>query len=56
MALAMTVAIGTDLPLVFAGRRFALDYQAFSPHFLGALAMLVALVLVAARLKASEQI
>jgi hypothetical protein len=55
-ALAMTVAIGTVLPLVFAGRRFALDYQAFSPHFLGALAMLVALVLVAARLKASEQI
>jgi hypothetical protein len=42
------------LPLVFAGRRLALVYQAYSPHFFGALVMLIALVLVAVRMKAAE--
>jgi hypothetical protein len=55
VALAMTAAIGTVLPLLFAGRRFALEYQAYSPHFFGALVMLVALVLVAVRMKSTEQ-
>ena len=54
VALAMTAAIGTVLPLLFAGRRLALLYQAYSPHFFGALVMLIALVLVAVRMKATE--
>jgi hypothetical protein len=55
VALAMTAAVGTVLPLLFAGRRLALVYQAYSPHFFGALVMLVALVLVAVRMKAAQQ-
>jgi MFS family permease len=55
VALALTAAMGTVLPLVFAGHRLALLYQAYSPHFLGALVMLVALVLVAMRMKSTEQ-
>jgi hypothetical protein len=55
VALALTAAIGTVLPLLFVGHRFALVYQAYSPHFFGALVMLVALVLVAARMKSTEQ-
>ena len=54
VALAMTAAIGTVLPLLFAGRRLAMLYQAYSPHFLGALVMLVALVRVAMRMKSTE--
>jgi len=54
VALAMTAAIGTVLPLLFAGRRLAMLYQAYSPHFLGAIVMLVALVRVAMRMKSTE--
>jgi hypothetical protein len=54
VALATTAAIGTVLPLLFAGRRLAMLYQAYSPHFLGALVMLVALVRVAMRMKSTE--
>jgi hypothetical protein len=54
VALAMTAVIGTVLPLLFAGRRLAMLYQANSPHFLGALALLVALVGVAMRMKSTE--
>jgi hypothetical protein len=50
-ALAIVAATGTLLPLLFAGHRLALVYQRYSPHFLGPLIMLVALVLVAARMK-----
>jgi len=53
-ALTVTAAVGTVLPIVFAGRRFALAYQVYSPHFLGPLLMLVALVLVAARMKSLD--
>jgi hypothetical protein len=42
------------LPLLFAGRRLAMLYQAYSPHFLGAIVMLVALVRVAMRMKSTE--
>jgi hypothetical protein len=55
VALAITAATGTVLPLVFAGRRLALVYQAYSPHFFGALAVLIALVFVAVRMKATER-
>jgi len=51
IALAIVAATGTCLPLLFAGRRLALVYQVYSPHFLGPLVTLVALVLVAARMK-----
>jgi hypothetical protein len=53
-ALAMVAAMGTALPLLFAGRKLALVYQVYSPHFLGPLLMLVALILVAARMKAAS--
>jgi hypothetical protein len=53
-ALATTAAIGTVLPLAFAGRRLSLIYQAYTPHFFAALAMLIALVFVAARMKSAE--
>jgi hypothetical protein len=56
VALVMTAAIGTVLPLLFAGRTLAMLYQAYSPHFLGALVMLVALVRVAMRMKSTEQL
>jgi hypothetical protein len=55
VTLATIAAIGTVLPLLFAGRRFALVYQTYSPHFFGAAVMLVALVLVAVRMKSTEQ-
>jgi hypothetical protein len=54
-ALAVTAAIGTVLPLVFAGRRLSLAYQDYTPHFFAALVMLIALVIVTARMKATEQ-
>jgi hypothetical protein len=55
VTLAMIAAIGTVLPLLFAGRRFALVYQTYSPHFFGAAVMLAALVVVAVRMKSTEQ-
>jgi hypothetical protein len=55
VALAVTAAVGTVLPVVFAGRRFALAYQVYSPHLLGPLLMLIALVLVAARMKSMDE-
>jgi hypothetical protein len=51
IALAIVAVTGTVLPLLFAGRRLALVYQVYSPHFLGPMVMLVALVLVAAHMK-----
>jgi hypothetical protein len=51
VSLAIVAATGTFLPLLFAGHRLALVYQVYSPHVLGPLVMLVALVLVAARMK-----
>jgi hypothetical protein len=54
VALAMVAAAGTLLPLLFAGHRLTLVYQSCSPHFLGPLVMLVALVLVAARMKTAS--
>jgi Glycosyltransferase family 87 len=51
VALAIVAATGTFLPLLFAGHRLALVYQVYSPHVLGPLVVLVALVLVAARMK-----
>jgi hypothetical protein len=55
-ALAATAAIGTLLPLVFAGRRLSLAYQGYTPHFFAALAMLIALVFITARMKSAEQV
>jgi hypothetical protein len=55
VALAVTAAVGTVLPIVFAGRKFALAYQVYSPHFIGPLLTLVALVLVAARMKSMDE-
>ena len=55
VALAATALTGTLLPLLLAGRRFALDYQAYTPHFFGALVMFVALVLLAARMKSADR-
>jgi hypothetical protein len=55
VALALSAAVGTVLPLVFAGRRLALLHDAYSPHFFGALVMLIALVVVAVRMKAAER-
>jgi hypothetical protein len=55
VTLALIAAIGTVVPLVFAGRRFALVYRAYSPHFFGAAVMLATLVLVAVRMKSTEE-
>jgi len=49
--LAMTAAMGRVLPLLFAGRRRALEYQAYNTKFFGALVMLITLVLVTVRMK-----
>jgi alpha-1,2-mannosyltransferase len=54
VTLATIAVTGTVLPLLFVGRRLALVYQAYAPHLLGALVVLVTLVLVAARMKRSD--
>ena len=54
VALAATAAAGTILPLLLPGRRFALAYEAYSPHFFGTLAMWAALIVIAVRIKAAE--
>jgi hypothetical protein len=53
-AVGAIAATGTVLPLVFAGRRLALAYEAGSPYFFGTLVLFVALLYIAARLKAAE--
>jgi hypothetical protein len=49
--LAVTAVTGTLLPLVFAGRRLALWYEAGSPYFFGTLALFVTLVQLRVRLQ-----
>ena len=46
---AVTAATSTVLPLVFAGRRLALWYEAGSPYFFGTFALLVTLVVLRVR-------
>jgi hypothetical protein len=54
LALAATALTGTILPLLLPGRRFALAYEAYTPHFFGGLVMLAALVLLAVRTKSAD--
>ena len=54
LAVAVTAATGTVLPLVFAGRRLSFAYEATSPYFLGTAVLFSALLYVTARLKAAE--
>jgi hypothetical protein len=54
VALAATAAAGTILPLLLPGRRFALAYEGYSPHFFGTLVMWAALIAIAVRIKAAE--
>lgn len=54
LALGATAAFGTILPLLFGGPTLARLYQAYSPHVVGALTVLVATVAVAARLKSDD--
>jgi hypothetical protein len=55
VALTLTAAFGTILPLLFAGPTLAHLYQAYSPHVVGGLAVLAALVAAAARVKENER-
>ena len=51
VALVVTAASSTFLPLVFGGRWLALRYEAFSPYFFATLVLFVTLVVLTARLK-----
>jgi hypothetical protein len=49
--LALTAATSTVLPLIFAGRRLALWYEAGSPYFFGTFALFVTLIVLRVRLQ-----
>lgn len=54
LALGLIAAAGTALPLLFGGPALSQFYQAWSPHVVGPLVLLVALVLVTKRMKSVE--
>jgi surface polysaccharide O-acyltransferase-like enzyme len=54
IALLAIAAPATILPLVFAGRRLALIYEAGSPYFFGALLLFGVLVMMTLRRKAAH--
>jgi hypothetical protein len=49
--LAVTAATSTVLPLLFAGRRLALWYEAAAPYFFGTFALFVTLIVLRVRLQ-----
>jgi alpha-1,2-mannosyltransferase len=51
VGLAITIATSTILPLVFAGRRLALWYEAGSPYFFGTFALFIILIVLRLRLQ-----
>lgn len=56
LAVAVTAATGTVLPLVFGGRRLSAAYEATSPYFFGTVVLFSALLYITVRLKAAESI
>jgi hypothetical protein len=53
VALAVTAAASTLLPLVLGSRRLALMYEATSPYFVATLVLFVTLMLLTRRLDAA---
>jgi glycosyl transferase family 87 len=55
-ALAATAAAGTVLPMVYAGRALALEYESLAPYFFATVGLMYVLVVVARRFSAEDRV